>query len=121
MQVNIINSPALYAAVDIVLQPSLLETFSANYPEAMAQRKPLVTTDLDFAHDICDDASLYYSPRSANDAAECISKLIKDKKLVCKLTDKGREILAELPTSQDKYYAYESIIKKLITDTKQSL
>jgi len=117
--VNIINGPALYAAVDIVFQPSLLETFSANYPEAMAQEKPIVTTDLDFAHDICDDAALYYSPRDAESAAKCISKLIKDEKLVCELTAKGKKLLTELPTSQDKYYAYDSIIKNLITNTVQ--
>lgn len=114
--VNIVDGPALYAAVDIALQPSLLETFSANYPEAMAQGKPIVTTDLDFAHDICDDAALYYSPRNAKAAAECVSKLISDEKLINKLTANGRKILAELPTSQDKYYAYDSIIKDLITN-----
>jgi glycosyltransferase involved in cell wall biosynthesis len=92
----------------------LLETFSANYPEAMAQGKPIVTTDLDFAHDICDDAALYYSPRNASAAAECISKLICDKNLINKLTANGRKILADLPTSQDKYYAYDTIIKDLI-------
>ena len=114
--VNIVDGPALYTAVDIVLQPSLLETFSGNYPEAMAQGKPIVTTDLDFSHDICDDAALYYSPRNAEAAAECVSKLISDEKLINKLTANGRKILAELPTSQDKYCAYDSIIKDLIAN-----
>ncbi len=82
----------------------------------MAQRKPIVTTDLDFAHDICDDAALYYSPKNVKAAAECISKLIKDEKLVYELTAKGRKILAGLPTSQDKYNAYDSIVKGLITN-----
>lgn len=114
--VSIVDGPTLYAAVDIVLQPSLLETFSANYPEAMAQGKPIVTTDLDFAHDICDDAALFYSPRNAKAAAECISKLIRDKKLNIILTTNGQKRLAELPKSEDKYYAYENIIKDLITN-----
>ncbi|MDH5388276.1 MAG: glycosyltransferase [Gammaproteobacteria bacterium] len=108
--VNIIDGPALYAAVDIVLQPSLLETFSANYPEAMAQKKPIVTTDLDFAHDICEDAALYYPPDDAKSAAECIDKLINNDDLVNNLTQNGRKILEKLPTSMDKYYAYESIL-----------
>lgn len=114
--VNIIDGPALYDAVDIVLQPSLLESFSANYPEAMARKKPIVATDLGFAHDICQDAAMYYSPRNAKAAAECISKLVIDETLVHELTNKGSKILNELPTSQDKYYAYESIIKDLITN-----
>lgn len=114
--VNIIDGPVLYDAVDIVLQSSLLESFSANYPEAMARKKPIVATDLDFAHDICQDAAMYYPPKNAKAAAKCISKLINDKALIHKLTNKGSKILAELPTSQDKYNAYVSIIKDLITN-----
>lgn len=34
--------------------PTVLEVFSATYPEAMAL--PIVTSDLDFARDICDNA-----------------------------------------------------------------
>jgi len=112
--VNIVDGPALYAAVDIVLQPSLLETFSANYPEAMAQKKPIVTTDLDFAHDICDNAALYYPPLDAKSAANKITKLIKNISLVNELTENGKKILSELPNSQDKYFAYESILKNMI-------
>jgi len=112
--INIIDGPALYAAVDIVLQPSLLETFSANYPEAMAQEKPLVTTDLDFAHDICADAALYYSPLDAKSAANNINKLINNASLVKELTRNGKRVLNGLPSSQDKYYAYESILKDMI-------
>lgn len=114
--VNIVDGPAIYDAVDIVLQSSLLESFSANYPEAMARMKPIVATDLGFAHDICQDAALYYPPRNAKAAAECIRKLMFDETLVHELTNKGSKILNELPTSQDKYYAYESIIKDLITN-----
>jgi len=117
--VSIIDGPALYSAVDIVFQPSLLETFSANYPEAMAQEKPVVTADLDFAHDICDDAALYYSPKDARSAAECIDKLMGNDELVCELTTKGKKILAGLPTSQDKYYAYDSILKNIISNKAQ--
>ena len=112
--VSIIDGPALYAAVDIVLQPSLLETFSANYPEAMAQEKPIVTTDLDFAHDICEDAALYYPARDAKSAAECIGKLINNDGLVNNLTSNGRKILDQLPSSKDKYFAYESILINMV-------
>ena len=113
--VNIIDGPALYAAIDIVLQPSLLETFSANYPEAMAQGKPIVSTDLDFAHNVCEDAALYYSPRDAKSAAECIDTLIKNVDLSNILTAKGKKILGNLPTSLDKYYAYESILINMVS------
>lgn len=108
--VSIIDGPSLYSAIDMVLQPSLLETFSANYPEAMAKGKPIVTTDLDFAHDTCGDSALFYSSRNAKSAAECIASLIDNKDLVTSLTSKGYKILNKLPSSQEKYYAYESLL-----------
>lgn len=117
--VNIIDGPALYDAVDIVLQSSLLESFSANYPEAMARKKPIVATDLAFVHDICQDAAMYYPPKNAKAAAKCISKLISDQALVHKLTEKGSKVLANLPTSRVKYFAYEAIIKDLLANAKQ--
>jgi glycosyltransferase involved in cell wall biosynthesis len=111
--VNIVDGPALYAACDIVLQPSLLETFSANYPEAMSQKRPIVTTDLDFARDICVDAALYYSARDPESAADCIQKLIYDGELAKELVRNGEKILSSLPSAKEKYLAYENIIKRM--------
>ena len=61
--IAVADGPDLYRSADICLLPTLLETFSATYPEAMAMGIPIVTTDLDFAHEVCNDAALYYSSR----------------------------------------------------------
>jgi glycosyltransferase involved in cell wall biosynthesis len=66
------DGPALYRSCDIMFMPSLLETFSASYPEAMISCIPIVTTDLGFARDICGEAALYYSPLDSHDAAKNI-------------------------------------------------
>ena len=42
-----------YAQADIVFVPSLLETFSATYLEAMVANKPLVVAQKDFAKEVC--------------------------------------------------------------------
>ncbi len=52
----------LYRHAAAVLLPSLLESFSATYVEAMHFGVPLVTSDLDFAREICGDAALYADP-----------------------------------------------------------
>jgi len=119
--VSIKDGPGLYASIDIVFMPSLLETFSANYPEAMASEKPIVTTDLDFAHDICGRAALYYSPLDANAAAQCIKKIINDGDLVDELLRLGKSVLKTLPTAEDKYRLYESIIVDMIDGSKYTI
>jgi glycosyltransferase involved in cell wall biosynthesis len=53
-----------YNRSDIVFLPTLLETFSATYLEAMRMGRPIVTCDLDFARDICKDAAAYFPPLS---------------------------------------------------------
>lgn len=37
--------------------PSLLECFTATYPEAMRMERPIVTTDLAFAQGLCGEAA----------------------------------------------------------------
>ncbi|MFK5892763.1 MAG: glycosyltransferase, partial [Pseudomonadota bacterium] len=63
------DGPAVYEGCHIVFLPSFLETFSANYPEAMAMNRPIVTCDLEHAHNACQDAALYFEPTSAKSAA----------------------------------------------------
>jgi len=95
--------PGWYARSDIVFMPTLLEVFSATYPEAMAMGRPIVTTDLDFAHDICADAAVYYSPQDPRDAAERIKRVTHDKALRESLIRKGRERVATFPRINEKY------------------
>jgi len=119
--VSIKDGPDLYASIDIVFLPSLLETFSANYPEAMASEKPIVTSDLDFAHDICEDAALYFYPLDSNAAAECIFKLVNNEKLIETLTQRGKSILKSLPAAEDKYRLYESILIDMISGSENEI
>ena len=65
--------PELYNRHHLAFVPTLLETFSAAYPEAMKMRRPIITTDLDFAREVCGDAALYYSPLDAEHAARTIA------------------------------------------------
>ena len=90
------------AKSDICFLPTLLETFSSAYPEAMACGKPIVTSDLDFAHEICRDAALYFSPNSSKSAAAALLEVIRNSALAEKLIGKGLETVAALPGSTDQ-------------------
>lgn len=95
--------PQWYTVSDIVFLPTLLETFSATYPEAMIMGKPIVTTDLDFAHDICGDAAAYFKPLNAESAADTIGHLASNQLIRESLIRKGYKRLAHFPSPYEKY------------------
>lgn len=99
--------PSLYRQADIMFQPTLLECFTATYPEAMKMEVPILTTDLEFARGLCGDAALYYSPLSAEDAACKIEQLATDSALRARLVAAGKEQLR-------RYDNYQQRVEKLI-------
>jgi glycosyltransferase involved in cell wall biosynthesis len=110
--VSVKNCPDLYNSVDACVMPSLLETFSANYPEAMVMKKPLLVSDFDFSRDICGDAALYFN---ADDPKEIVSKillLMESDFLKEDLIEKGLERLKKFPVPEQRFKAYWEIINK---------
>lgn len=71
--------PGLYAEADAVFLPTLLECFSANYPEAMVMRKPILTSDLSFATGLLGAGAIYFNPLDADDIAGKILQLATSK------------------------------------------
>jgi glycosyltransferase involved in cell wall biosynthesis len=78
---------------NLVFVPSLLETFSASYLEAMAMGKPLVVADRPFARDICQGAALFVDPLDADGSADAILDLYKRPDLQKRLVERGKETL----------------------------
>lgn len=89
-KVDISEVPSLYEQTDILFQPTLLECFTAVYPEAMRMGKPIVTTDLEFAHGLCGEGALYYSATDPKSAAEKIVELITNCDTRKKIIEKGK-------------------------------
>jgi glycosyltransferase involved in cell wall biosynthesis len=108
--IPVAQGPAMYRRSDICFAPTLLETFSATYPEAMAMGLPIVTTDLDFAHDVCDDAALYFRPQDASSATDCLTRLLSDAALWQRQIARGKEVLPRFPTPRQRYEAYARLL-----------
>ena len=106
-KVHVSEAPSLYEQADIMFQPSLLECFSATYPEAMRMNVPIVAADMEFARSLCGDAAVYYAPLDAVDAADTIYRVATDKELREILQDKGKKQLR-------KYDTYEQRTNKLM-------
>ena len=106
-RIDITECPFLYKQSDIMFMPTLLECFTATYPEAMRMEVPIVTTDLGFAHSLCGNAACYYDALDANAAADAIIKVATDKSYAAQLIENGKKQLLSFDN-------YEQRAKKLI-------
>lgn len=111
--IKIKDCPRLYQQCDAIFLPTLLECFSANYPEAMVMRKPILTSDLPFAKCVCKDAAIYFNPLDPKDILDKIIELYHSPNLYSKLTENGLNVLASLPTSEDRAFQYLTICENL--------
>jgi glycosyltransferase involved in cell wall biosynthesis len=94
--------PSLYNECDVMFLPTLLECFSASYAEAMAMEKPILTSDLGFAHTVCGDAALYFDPVNSKDIAEKIIYLKDHPNVREQLIEEGLQLLKSLNTPRER-------------------
>lgn len=110
----------LYLNSDVALVPSLFESFSGSYIEAMYYELPLIVSDLDFAREICGKAAIYVAPTDEKGWYLSMKKLILDNNLREELKNNGKE------QSKKISYSYDMMVDELrkfaslvITEKKQ--
>ena len=108
------EGPSLYEECDIMFLPTLLECFSASYAEAMVMKKPIMTSDMGFAHTVCKDAAIYFNPVDADEITEKLISLVDDKALQQTLVDKGTHLLPQFGTSEDRAKGILGLCEKLV-------
>ena len=105
-----------YQKAHCLFLPTLIEIFSATYIEAMSMRVPILTTNLEFAKNICGKAALYFEPLSAKDATEKIIKILTNKALRKNLIIEGANQISKFPTQNEKFTQLLSFIKECAYD-----
>ena len=113
------NCPSVYSQCDALFFPTLLETFSASYPEAMKMKLPIMTSKYSFAQDICGDAGLYFDPLNEVDIVDKIITLITDKELREDLVCKGTLKLKEFETASSRALKYLDILKEIDKESER--
>ena len=108
------EGPSLYKECDIMFLPTLLECFSASYAEAMVMQKPIITSDMGFAHCVCKDAAVYVNPVDPSEIADKLIELVDDKSLQASLVEKGVAQLKQFGTSTDRADAILKLCKSLV-------
>ncbi len=111
--IPVADGPKLYQSCHICFMPTVLECFSATYPEAMAMGLPIVTTNLGFVRDVCRESALYYPPFDADGAAQSIIRLLETQSLWNELIDHGKRVLTRFPTVHEKYQQYVELLRAL--------
>lgn len=103
-----------YRDATLVFLPTLREASTAVYPEAFHFGRPLVTTDIDFAHELCGDAALFVDPHRPDSMAAALASLIMQRDRAEALVAAGTSQLAKgYPTAKDKFAAQLRLFEEL--------
>ena len=113
---DVSECPYLYEQADIMFMPTLLECFTATYPEAMRMDVPIVTTDLEFARGLCGEAACYYSAVDADAAAEAIYKVATDKEYAARLVANGKEQLKKFDNYEQRADKLVRILEEMVEE-----
>lgn len=105
---------SLYAQCDFVLLPTLAEASTAVYPEAFISKKVLLTSNLDFAVELCGDSAIYFDPYDPVDIANKIIEIDSDTKLQQELIQKGlNQINLSYLTPENKWLHQKKLFLNL--------
>ena len=103
--------PSLYRGCDGLLMPTLLESFSGTYVEAMFHRIPIFTSDLDFARGVCGDAACYFDPHDPDDIVSKMDTVFGDSSRLAALVSAGSRVVDSLPDWPEAFDRYQEIIR----------
>ena len=117
-RVDVSECPDLYRQADIMVMPTLLECFTATYPEAMRMNIPIVTTDMEFARGLCEDAACYYSAVDAKACADAIYKVSTDKEYASMLVKNGKEQLKKFDNYEQRADKLIGILEGMVKESR---
>lgn len=117
--VKIKDCPSIYEQCDALFLPTLLECFSASYPEAMKMKKPILTSNYSFAKDICGDAALFFNPLNPEDIISKINSITANETLKNKLIQNGLKRLKDFETAESRTKRYLDIFEDILKEQNE--
>ncbi|MBN2569933.1 MAG: glycosyltransferase [Deltaproteobacteria bacterium] len=114
--VAMMRVPSLYAQTDALLMPTLLESFSGTYVEAMFHQKIILTSDLDFAKDVCGGAALYFDPVNSDSILDTVNVAFDGDAMRKSKIDEGKNRLSQMLTWKQAFDKYQNLLEKAVAD-----
>ncbi|MGO8818047.1 MAG: methyltransferase domain-containing protein [Terriglobia bacterium] len=102
----------VYRRADALIFPTLLESFSRTYSEAMYFGLPILTSDRDFARHLCQNAATYFDPLDADSVAQSMARVMQDGGLRARLVENGRRLLAQAPTWDEIARSFVELLER---------
>jgi glycosyltransferase involved in cell wall biosynthesis len=103
--------PAIYKQCNAMLLPTLLESFGLPYVEAMAYGLPIVTSKLDFARDVCNDAAYYFNPFDSRSIVSAMEQVFSNKEQTEKNILSGKRKIKELPCWDNVFKEFVKVLE----------
>lgn len=82
-----------YQHCDALFLPTLLESFSGAYLEAMQFGRPILTSDLDFSRNICKNAAMYFNPWNVCHMKDVILEFMNTPECANRMIEQGRQMI----------------------------
>jgi len=104
----------LYRLASVFVFPSLCEGFGIPLLEAMAGGLPVAASGVSALPEIGGEAALYFDPKSPEDMADKIIRLLQDTQLRQELIDKGKKRVLEFDwtkTASETLNYYEDVLR----------
>jgi len=79
----------LLSTSDLMVFPSLAESFGLGIAESMAAGCPVAASDLPYAHDVADEAAVYFDPRDPDSIAQTVVSCLLDPQMIVRLKSSG--------------------------------
>jgi glycosyltransferase involved in cell wall biosynthesis len=90
----------LYRLASVFVFPSLCEGFGFPLLEAMASGLPVAASDVSALPEIGGEAAVYFDPRSPEDIADKVIKLLQDTQLRQEIVEKGKKRVLDFDWSK---------------------
>jgi len=113
------NVPRLYKCCHALLMPTLLESFSGTYVEAMFHQLPIFTSDIDFARAVCGEAAMYFDPFDEIQIVELLKLVFSDDSVKEGLILRGNTVLGEQKSWEAVFFSINDIIYQQLVKDKE--
>lgn len=113
------DMPAVYAALDILVLPSLTEGFPMTVLEGLAAKKPIVASAVGAIPDVIHDreSGLLVAPGDVDEIAAAIERLIADRSLRNRLGERGYAIVQQYYSSESMTHKYVALYEEAVAHT----
>lgn len=105
---GILNHDEIYFALsncDVMVFPSLVESFGLGLVEAMAAGCPIAVSDLPYARDVAADAAVYFDPKDPHSIARAVVSLLNNPSEAARLRKEGVRLKS--------HYSYANIAERI--------